>query len=153
MKKKKHKTKQNKKTSVESFPQSVNEWYDYIGVAKGGNEFSYHELGYYSFLYKNTTTLPNSTSNGDYKAVINSINDAALFIFDGLDLMIPSKNDIKDQTEDPNVKIYSYGNENMLLKFITNVNNIGIIGSTTNKTLIDVHESNSKTINSVQFNV
>eukprot|EP01084_Bolivina_argentea_P016630 31102_1 len=64
----------NDALAQQTFPLTVNEWLNYIGVDAGSNMFTYPNAGYYSFLYTGSNVAPNDTRNGDYKAVNYAIN-------------------------------------------------------------------------------
>eukprot|EP01121_Diplochlamys_sp_Union-15-3_P020996 TRINITY_DN8376_c0_g1_i1.p1 TRINITY_DN8376_c0_g1~~TRINITY_DN8376_c0_g1_i1.p1 ORF type:complete len:508 (-),score=74.62 TRINITY_DN8376_c0_g1_i1:70-1593(-) len=63
----------NDMLSQDSFPLSVTYWEGEVGVSTGQNAFQFGEKGYYSFLQSPTNVLPNSTENGDYKAIRSAI--------------------------------------------------------------------------------
>ena len=76
----------NDALSKNSFPLSVNEWKNVIGVEHGSNPYPYPQPGYYSFLYTGSNIYGNNTKNGDYKAVLmlrifNSNPPEPFFIF------------------------------------------------------------------------
>lgn len=59
----------NDALSKTTFPLSVNQWEDKIGVAMGPQPFPFGTAGYYSFFREATETPGNSTKNGDYSAI------------------------------------------------------------------------------------
>eukprot|EP00486_Rosalina_sp_Unknown_P014936 CAMPEP_0201595292 /NCGR_PEP_ID=MMETSP0190_2-20130828/192341_1 /ASSEMBLY_ACC=CAM_ASM_000263 /TAXON_ID=37353 /ORGANISM="Rosalina sp." /LENGTH=478 /DNA_ID=CAMNT_0048055223 /DNA_START=265 /DNA_END=1701 /DNA_ORIENTATION=- len=64
----------NDALSKNSFPLSVNEWKNVIGVQHGSNPYPYPQPGYYSFLFNGSNIYGNNTKNGDYQAVLDAKN-------------------------------------------------------------------------------
>jgi len=63
----------NDMLAADSFPDSVTEWHNLVGIKMGGNAFSFGTAGYYSFLSEEGAELGNSTKNGDYAAVVAAV--------------------------------------------------------------------------------
>jgi choline-sulfatase len=64
----------NDMLSADSFNSSVTDWKGLIGVSQGGNAFQFGEAGYYSFLSTPSDIYGNSTKNGDYQAVVTTLD-------------------------------------------------------------------------------
>lgn len=64
----------NDMLAADSFPLSVTEWHNDIGVDTGSNAFQFGEAGYYSFLFDGGSNPANSSAhNGDYNAVVQAV--------------------------------------------------------------------------------